>query len=286
MFGRAMRLVVNTKRLQMNVDRTQATNEPTSTTLRATFRVTQNLKGEPNTAEIKVWNLSRATRAELEQKKIVPVLLEAGHVETGLSGIFNGQMRNATTERDGSALVTSITTGDGETAIGGGRAFVQIPAKATPAAILGAVGQLWQSAGVGLGNLQAAQGLASASFGGPARTLHGSLARVFTDVCTMNGLEWSIQDGNLQVLKIGATVKQSAGAARLSSASGLIGSPSVDTKGILKCKALIQPGLVPGLPVVIDGESVKGAYRIEETEYSGDTWDTEWYAALTCRKWT
>ena len=270
LFGRSMRLTMGTRQISMNADANAATSNPTATTLRAQFRATRNLKSEPNTASVKVWNLSRDTRAILESQKLVPVLLEVGHGGRTFS-IFNCQMRSAQTERDGSALITSLATGDGEAAVGGGRAFAQVPAKASPAQILQFAAQGLLAAGVGKGNLDSAAGLASATFGGPARTLHGNAARVFTDVATMNGFEWSVQDGNLQILKIGASSQQEAGAVRLSEASGMIGSPSVDTKGVLKVKALLQPGLMPGLPVVVDGEFIKGAYRIEEVEFTGDT---------------
>lgn len=278
-----MRLTMGTTRLDMNAKASQSTDAISAATLRATFRVVKNLKAEPNTAEIKVWNLSRDTRAALESKKLIPILLEAGYTTTGLHAIYNGQMRNAQTVRDGAAVTTSMSTGDGEMAVSAGRAFFQVPAKASPAQILGAVKQLWNAAGVGAGNIDQAGG--SATFGGPARTLHGNLARVTTDVCTMQGLEWSIQDGALQFLPIGGLVKTVNAAVKLSAASGLIGSPSVDTKGIMKCKSLIQPGLMPGLPVVLDAEFVKGAYRIEEVEFTGDTWDQDWYASITGRKW-
>lgn len=279
---RALRLQVNTRLLEFFSD---PSLEGQRDALRVTFRVTRNLKSEPNEAEIKLYNLAPDSRAALEQPKTVPVLLEVGyHAE--VHSIFNGKMRNAVTMRDGASIITTLTTGDGDQAVGGGRAFVNVPAKVTPAQLLEFASKGIQAAGIGIGNLQAAQGQATATFGGPARTLHGSAERVFTDVCTMNGMNWSIQDGNLQVLKIGANVKQEAGAVKLSSDTGLIGSPSVDTKGIMKCKALIQPGLLPGLPVIIDGEFVKGAYRIEEVEFTGDTWDTDWYVEVTARKWS
>lgn len=280
---RALRLTANTRKLEFFSD---PSLEGQKDVLRVIFRVTRNLKTEPNEGEIKIYNLAPDSRAVLEQPKKVPVLLEVGY-HADVHSIFNGYMRNAITERDGSAIITTLTTGDGDQAIGGGRAFVNVPAKVTPAQLLELASKGIQSAGVGVGNLQAAQSQATATFGGPARTLHGSAERVFTDVCTMNGMNWSIQDGNLQVLKIGASVKQEAGAVKLSSNpnTGLVGSPSVDTKGILKAKALIQPGLAPGLPVIIDAQFVKGAYRIEEVEYTGDTWDTQWYAEITARKW-
>lgn len=281
---RALRLTANTRMLEFFSDPSLVGQKDV---LRVTFRVTRNLKSEPNEGEIKIYNLSPDSRAALEQPKTVPVLLEVGY-HADVHSIFNGRMRNAITDRDGSSIITTLTTGDGDRAIGGGRAFVNVPAKVTAAQLLQLASQGIQAAGIGVGNLQAAQAQASATFGGPARTLHGSAERVFTDVCTMNGMNWSIQDGNLQVLKIGESIKHEAGAVKLSSNpnTGLIGSPSVDTKGILKCKALIQPGLAPGLPVIIDAEFVKGAYRIEEVEWTGDTWDTQWYAEITARKWT
>lgn len=280
---RALRLQVNTRKLEFFSDPSLAGQKDS---LRVTFRITKNLKGEPNEGEVKLYNLAPDSRAAVEQPKTVPVLLEAGY-GAEVTSLFNGKMRNAVHARDGAAIITTLTTGDGDQAIGGGRAFVNVPAKVTPAQLLDLASKGIQAAGVGIGNLQAAQGQATATFGGPARTLHGSAERVFTDVCTMNGMNWSIQDGNLQVLKIGQSIKHEAGAVKLSSDpnTGLVGSPSIDTKGVVKCKALIQPGLMPGLPLVLDAEFVKGAYRIEEVEFTGDTWDQDWYAEITARKW-
>lgn len=278
LFGRAARITIGTT--QINLAAGDGLN-----VLACTFKVTKNLKGEPNTAELKIRNLAPETRAKLETAKLIPTIIEVGY-GSDLHQIYSGELRNAKTARvDLTDLETGISTGDGENAVSAGRALELVPGKASASQILGLAAKGLLGSGVGKGNLDAAQQLATATFGGVARVLHGNAARVFTDACTSNGMNWSIQDGVLQVLKVGAMVKPEAQAVKLSASSGLVGVPSVDTKGILKCQSLIQPGLMPGLPVVLDAENVKGAYRIEEAEFSGATWGDEWYVDLTCRKW-
>jgi hypothetical protein len=277
LFGRTLRITLN--KLQI-----LASSQPGTPALAATFRIHAHLKTEPNTAEVKVWNLSRESRSALESGAVT-TLLEAGY-GSDLHALFFGNMRAAMSQREGPEIITTIASGDGEAAFPSSRISLKIPAEATGPQIMTAVGNVWLNYGIGVGNLASAAGLCTATFGGAARTLFGSLTRVMTDVCTMNGLEWSIQNNNLQILEIGAMLKPPATAVRLSSSSGLIGSPSVDTKGVLKCKALIQPGLFPGLPLVMDSEFVKGNFRIEDADFAGATWDQEWYVEITGRSWS
>lgn len=277
-FGRALRLTIDTVQILMQ--------DVTDDVLACSFKVTKNLKAEPNKVEVSVWNLARATRKLLETPKSLTVKIEAGYgsVSQGtlsLHTLYLGTLRSAQTERDGADIKTSIASGDNEGAFGFGRSMVTVPSKATPAAILNFAAQGLQAAGVGLGNLQ--QAPATGTFGGVSRVLHGNAAKNFDDVCRMNALEWSIQDGNLQVLPIGSSLATTA--VSLSSDTGLIGVPSVDTKGILKCKAEIQPGLMPGCLVVMAAEFIQGAYRIEEVTFSGETWGDAWEAEITGRKW-
>jgi hypothetical protein len=253
-------------------------------TLACTFKVTKNLKAEPNKVEIKVWNLARDTRKALETPKAVVVQLDVGY-GTDLHTIYLGQLRAAISARegDGTDIVTSISSGDSEDAFGFGRCLVSVPAKASPAKILASAFQGLQAAGVGAGNVQTAQGQATASYNS-ARVLHGNAAKVADDVTRANGMEWSVQNGKLQILPIGAAVGEQA--VLLNSDTGMVGTPSVDTKGVLKVRALIQPDLEPGRLVQMDAEFVKGTYRIEEAEYSGETWGDDWTVELTGRKRT
>ena len=273
LFGRSCRLTLGTTQIECF--------DATNAGLAITFHVKKNLKPEPNAVEIKVWNLAQATRKSVETPKTVPVKLEVGYGGDYFT-LFVGQLHSAHSLVDGPDIVTTISGGDSEAGLLASRTLVQVPASASPAQILNFAAQSLVAAGIGAGNLGSLA--PSASTGGPARTLHGVASKVFGQVARANGLEWSVQDGALQVLPIGGTL--GATAVRLSSDSGMIGSPTVDTKGILSVRSLIQPDLFPGRPVIVDGATLQGAYRIEEADFVGNTQgDGPWYANLKARKW-
>ena len=111
--------------------------------------------------------------------------------------------------------------------------------------------------------------------------LRGNGARRMTDLCRSCGLEWSVQDGELQLLNIGQALSTTL-AIQLDSTTGLIGSPSVDSQGALSLTCLLIPGLAPGVLLNVHSEFVKGGYRIEKIRYEGNTAGQEWYAHITC----
>ena len=56
----------------------------------------------------------------------------------------------------------------------------------------------------------------------------------------------------------------------------MIGSPTVDNKGILTVKSLIIPDLKPGAVVVVEGRRIKGNFRATKCVWSGDTAGEDW----------
>jgi hypothetical protein len=111
-----------------------------------------------------------------------------------------------------------------------------------------------------------------------ATVFDGYSARLLTDFCRSAGLEWSIQDGALQFLDLGAAL--SVQPYILSPDSGLIGAPKIATDGKLNAQTLMLPGLRPGLPVVVESAYVKGTFRVIQCEYSGATHGDDWGVKL------
>jgi hypothetical protein len=246
------------------------------------FEVKKSLKPEPNTCKIKLYGLSRETRRVLTAPKKLVVRLEAGYPDL-IEQLFLGEVRSAVTTREGPDLVTEITTGDSSKEI----ATQHINLSIGPSVpVSEALQQICKSLKVGMGNVPkiAAQLAKSGkAFFGPGTALSGYSSQILTDFCRSADLEWSIQDGVLQILARGTVAHPLA--VELSSSTGLIGSPSVDHKGLVKATCLIQPGLRPGAKVNFASADFKGGYRIEKTEYSGDTAGTSWYAKLECKKY-
>lgn len=246
--------------------------------LDCTFRVRKNLKQEPNKCELDIYNLSDSSRRLLETPNKLVLRLEAGYPDA-ISQLYLGEVRAAQSIKDGPDIITHIESGDSEKEMQSAHINLSIGPKVPADVALTAIAR---SLGVGLGNVQKAaaklRSKGSAPFG-QGSLVFGSATRALDDFCRSADLEWSVQDGVLQILDRGKALEGSA--VLLSPSTGLVGSPSVDHKGVVSFTALIQPDLHPGKKVTFDSQSVKAGqgYRIQECEYSGDSSGSEWYVS-------
>lgn len=242
------------------------------------FSLTRNLKSEANTGSISVWNLSGDNRKRLQElaSSGVPVQLWAGYEDPGASMIFSGVLYHVDTRRDGPDLVTTIETGDQNRA---GRKVVSfsLVKGSTPEQ---AIRKLAKALGVSTGNLDdivagkvfpSGKKLGSTGF-------FGAAADEMTRLCRSVGLEWSIQDGALQLLPFDRPLTGQA--VVLSSATGLVQAPTLDNEGKLTAQSLIIPGIAPGRVIKLDAEFVKGNFRIESVTYVGETAGSAWYCNI------
>ena len=244
------------------------------------FDVKKSTKKEPNTAELSIYNLSDENRKKLTEAKKYPLRIEAGYVGN-LSQIYLGEVRSGFTTVEGPDYVTRLSSGDGEKAHKV-RLLIPIGPK-TPADV--ALRAIARTLGVNAGNSDAM----AATLAKRGKVLYprgtvlsGNAAQNLTDFCRSAGLEWSIQDGALQILDIGAPLNERP--IILSPDSGLIGSPSSDADGKISAKCFMIPGLRPGIRVQMDSLQVKGIYRITQAQYQGDTQGAEWSISLLLEK--
>lgn len=244
------------------------------------FQVKKTLKKEPNTAEIAIYNLSDENRKKLTESTKYPLRIEAGYIG-GISQIYLGEVRSAFTTIEGPDYVTRMSSGDGEKAHRV-RLSVPIGPKTNASVALRAIAK---TLGVGAGNSESmAAALAKRGIVLYPRgtVLSGNAAQNLTDFCRSAGLEWSIQDGALQILDKGAALDSRP--IVLAPDSGLIGSPSSDADGKITAKCFMIPGLRPGMRVQMDSLQVKGLFRIVQAEYAGETHGSEWSITLQLSK--
>lgn len=263
LFGRKCRVVVGTFDL---------------TGLRITFSVTRTLKPEPNVASVSIYNLSESTRGSIDAlESYIPCEIEAGY-EENFGTLFIGGLRTVSTKAEGPDLVTTIETGDKEKAFRNARVNVSIPAGAP---IKDAVQILVDSMKLDEGNI----GTAVFRFNGGTATfakgtvLSGSASRALEDICNSCNVEWSVQNGALQVLGRAAALETTA--VELTPDTGLIDRPSlrVDSKTgkqLVTASAALMPDIVPGRQVVISSRFVSGNYRVTNCVYNGDTHGNDW----------
>lgn len=244
------------------------------------FKVKRTLAATPGTCELTIYNLNADHRRELRPNAAGRLRVFC-QVDAGFEGtrsmLFRGDTRRIEHKRDGTEWVTVITAGDGEHAIRRARVVAAFAPDTTVASVVRA---LAQTMGVGEGNLASVVG----RFGASSRAgtvLHGQAAQELTRICTAAGLEWSVQDGALQLLVRGQALQREA--VVLSPETGLLGSPERCGWRKIKLSALLQPDLVPGRRVVVQSSTATGEYRIVEAEYAGETRGEDWNVDLVCR---
>lgn len=266
------------------------------TALDLRFDVLKSTKREPNVALIRVRNLGPDARARASRAATVSV--RAGYRDDGDEPplLFVGDVRRVTHEYYAATYETIIEARDGGTAYSD-RRISRSYAPGTPLTAI--VRDVVDAMQIGRGNLADVE--PSLRLAGVATVPEGYVATgrasdVLSALLRASRLRWSVQNGALQVLRLGAPVR--ATAVVLSPQTGLVGSPTAGDRaasqaavartaskrrGIIDAVSLLQPGLEPGRPVVLESALVSGDYEVREVRYEGDTASDEWYARLVLR---
>lgn len=243
--------------------------------LRVVAKVVRSLKTTANSASVTVYNLSPEHRSALTKTAAPTVALTAGYAEQ-LTRVFVGQAVHVQHEKlvEAGDITTTISTSDG----GGAMQTARVKKSFPPGAKAGDVmAELVKALGIKVGNLAQARARLNAGTGATVFaegvTLTGNAATELTALCQSCGLEWSIQDGALQVLD--AAKALSAEAIVLDS-SLLMGTPSISNKGVVQGMTFFHKDFTPGRQIQIAHEFVTGVFRVEKCEYLLDTYADDW----------
>jgi hypothetical protein len=259
------------------------------------FRIDRSLKAAQNTAEITIFNLSEENRKYIQGLKTAIVQLQAGYAgpspispatASALSAIgvvpsgdppliFLGELREINNLREGADWITKISSGDGDEQRKSPVSFSLGPG----ADFQSAVKKVIQEMGVGVGN--SLRSISQGRFADAGNqfieglTVHGNGGDELRKLLQSAEMEYSIQNGALQVLPLGKTLNSNA--VLLSPKTGLIGSPEMDIKGTLKFRSLLNAEISPGKKVKIESAAVDGFFRVERAVYLGQTRGNDWY---------
>lgn len=244
------------------------------TGLRINFSIEKNSESNPNQAKIQVFNLSASSRAFAEQDKLVLVLL-AGYAPYGIEPITEilctGDVKKVTNELKGPDWVTTFEMGDGEIALQE-KTFDKTFEKGV--SLSKVIGEVKESFGLAAG---AISGLVDKVYSS-GLTLSGGSKQLMDVLTKEAGVEWSVQDGEIQVLP--PTGSTSNTAIFISPQSGLLNSPIKREKKGVELSCLLIAGLRPGRQIQIQSSSVNGLYRIRKVTFSGDTVEGDWTAKI------
>jgi len=235
------------------------------TGLRTKFTIEKTSESTPNKSKIEIYNLKQDSRTFLESEDM-KVLLEVGY-PSNLEVVASGNITKAFSRQEVPNWISTIESQDSLKELTENH-VEESWAPGTPFQTMFAKGL--EKLGLSQGpQLQAIAGAASEgfSFSGTAKDLLDMFSMKF-------GLEWSAQEGAVQVLPAGAAIPGVATV--VSSTSGLINNVVKTSKGI-EFTNLINGGISPGKIIKVESIGVSGFYKVRKTTLSGDTHGDSWF---------
>lgn len=250
--------------------------------LKIKFDIDKNSLGSSNKAKIEIYNLSQQTRQAIKKGYIVQ--LKAGY-QSGYDIIFTGNIlpNGIGSKRSNADIITTIECGDGESAIVMAALDKSYPAGITALQILRDC-----ATAMNLENSVNPEGISSGIVFLPNNTVYnkgfvakGPASATLDKICKPLGLEWSVQNNNLNVIP--KTGHNGQTAILISKDTGMIGVPSQNDQ-MTKFTALLNPRIVPGSLIKLESENtlLNGFYRIRRSHFEGDTHDNKWQVETEC----
>lgn len=231
-----------------------------------------------NTAKVSVWNLNKAHLATLEEENC-HLLLNAGYGNT-LPLILSGTVSHSTTKPDGADLLTEIEVVDGLAEIRDTWVSISYAGKINTKKI---IDDIAAQMGVTVSysyNAEFADIPNGFSFVGQAKF-------AISKACAVSTLEWSMQNGVLQIKKPGDVMSKEVYV--LSPETGLIKIPervqisNSDQNGRSQIGYdlvyLMNGAIGIGDYVKVESKHLNGFYRVYSLEIDGDNMEGDW----TCK---
>lgn len=263
------------------------------TDLKITFNIQKTLSRSPNKNNVKVWNLSPQTRAELE-KPDTRCILYAGYSEdSGLLLLFQGNVMFAYTSFEDANVITEFELGDGEIEYRNSTVSLGYAEGTSSRQIL-----IDTAKQMGLPISIADD---ASDFVYPnGFSYHGAARNALTKATKAAGLTWSIQNGFVQIMQSGGSTSRQA--VVLSADSGMIGSPERERQSAAevarvrdlptgqnrnivsaarqydgwRVKSLLMPTINAGDQIKLESRTADATYVVAEVQHIGDSIDGDW----------
>lgn len=265
--------------------------------MRITFDVTKDAAEEPNEHVIRVYNLAESTRRALEEPGLMCVLYAGYGEEDGPLLMASGSVVFAYTKFEQPDVVTELIVKDGYAEVRDTAVSIGLGPGAQASSIIRDIARQMGLPLVMSDDVPDRRWQQGFSFYGAARTaLH--------KVTQGTGLEWSIQNQQLQVIARKGTTRRRA--VVLAADSGLLGYPertreaarekakvkdktTGDDVNIVSARqqrdgwrvtSLLLPTLNPGDLVKLESRTVEAFLRIEALRSTGDSAGGDWQTEL------
>jgi hypothetical protein len=273
--------------------------------LRFRFEVRASDVETPNTATIRVYNLSPDTVRAITgtpglDNGLTTVTLTAGYVNGNKGNIFQGDIKQFRKGRERNVdSYLDIMAGDGDQAYNQSIINQSLPAGTNDSQQLSAI-----AGSLGLPVADTANGFLTTGGVLPRGKVMFGMARLYMrSLANTNNCRWSIQNGVVTLVPNKGYLPGTAVA--INSATGMIGTPEQTDNGIV-VRCYLNPLIQIGTQVQINNADINqaviksqffptytsqyypatiandGFYRVLVAEHVGDTRSNDWYTELTC----
>lgn len=269
--------------------------------LRIRFSVRRGDITTPNSADIRVYNVSDQTAKKAQLREFSRVVLQAGYAGN-FGVIFDGTIKQVRRGRESQTdTYIDITAADGDSAYNFAVMNASLAAGSTPEDHLQAALKSMESRGITMG-----EGSALSENKLPRGKVMFGMARDYLDTLgKTQDISWSFQDGKLTLIPNTAYLPGEA--VVVNSATGMVGLPEQTQNGIT-VKMLLNPGVRIGRRLQINNSSIQlyrygvglndtrqnlftsqsakldadGFYKVLVANHSGDSRGNEWYTDVIC----
>lgn len=241
--------------------------------LRMNFEVNKSLKKDSNSVSISLWNMAENSRnaiRELDDK----ITIKAGYLrDVGVRTIFTGQITKINHAFEPPNVVSKIEAGDGVKTIREARGFVAFRAGTKAITVLEDIASKLELTlrplPSEIAQSQYVHGFSHA----------GSVTEALTRVTDRMGLEWSIQNNELQIQTKRKATESIPVLTNID--KGLLEAPQrlSDLQDNLigekprpgyKIKTLLDAEIEPGARLDLEFLQIEGTFRVESVKHLGD----------------
>ena len=265
-----------------NADFSGYTEEVTIKNLRISFSIVKSLAWSANTCNVKIWNMKQETR-NLIKDYGDEVTVYAGYRDEGdLQIIFVGDTTAVIHMYDQPEIISIFECSDGDKYINQRRVAVSFVAN-TPVNLM--IQIIAEQMGLNIAELATANDLVYRQ----GFEFIGMGKDALTTLCSKLGLQWSVQNDDLQIIPLDGTIQQPI--VQINQNTGMQGIPQRFTYRRLdlyraitapttgwKVNVALNPKVAPGAKIDLASTHIdfKGPYRVENVRHEGDTFGSTW----------
>jgi len=221
--------------------------------LRIQFEVAKSATPAPNTAIIKIYNLSPDNEAKIKQE-YDEILLNAGYVDS-MQMAFRGNIKHVYNYREGNDRIVEIEAADGD------KDYRTAVINETLAAGTTQQQLIDRCVGTFTGGTKKGYVEPQSKTLQRGRVVSGNTRSVLDSAARDAGCNWSIQDGQLVMVGVQKMLPNTAIVIRAD--TGMLGAPEINEKGIT-VKCLMNTKILPNCAVQLDNNGIKAKRRKAE----------------------